>query len=75
MKFTIKGFTAEVPEEAIENPAIEIEGAAVLDINFNSEYLVQVRQNGNGWKVINAIDGWGENCYEDFENEEVIVTE
>lgn len=44
-----------------------------FDVDFNGNYLVQVSKTKNGFEVTNAMNGWGVNCKEEFENVTVSV--
>lgn len=57
--------TAEVSDFAI------FEG--IIDIEFGHDYQIRIVETKNGWKVINAVNGWGNNCKEEFINEPVNI--
>jgi len=46
-----------------------------LDIDFNGSYMIQIQKENDIWKVTNAMNGYGENCFEQFKNEKVIIIE
>lgn len=35
---------------------------SVVNVNFYSAFMVQICQFNETWAVINAMDGWGNNC-------------
>lgn len=65
MKVEIRGMVAEIPNDAIYG--------GIVDIEFGSDYQIQIAETKNGWKVTNAVDGWGINCKETFINERVNI--
>jgi hypothetical protein len=46
-----------------------------VDIDFNGNYLIQIQQEENSklWKICNAMNGHGNNCFEEFKDFEVSI--
>ncbi|TDD77118.1 hypothetical protein [Flavobacterium caseinilyticum] len=47
--------------------------SGLLDIDFNGQYLIQIKKEDDSdlWKVTNAMNGYGHNCFEEFKKSEV----
>jgi hypothetical protein len=65
MKAKIKGFETEINESDIEVTPFEIE--------FGGELKILVDKSESGYVVINAVNGYGQNCYPEFINEKLTL--
>lgn len=48
---------------------------AVINVDFQGDFLVQICQFNESWAVINAFDGWGNNCKSNFIGKKVHILE
>lgn len=64
-KVVIRDMVAEIPEDALFG--------GIIDIEFGNDYQIRIANNTEGWIVTNAVNGYGENCREEFVNEEVKI--
>ncbi len=63
-------FIIGVGEFATEITKEEMTGQ-VFDIDFGGHLKVQITKTENGFKVTNAMNGYGQNCKKEYENKEV----
>ncbi len=68
MKIQIRDMITEVPESVIEDNEL-------VDLEFGSDYQIQIGYNFHNatWRVTNAVNGWGQNCKEEFISEPVKI--
>lgn len=45
----------------------------VFDVDFDGHYLIQIEHTQHGLEIINAMNGYGENCYKEFKDKKVIA--
>ena len=46
----------------------------VFDIDFGGSMMVQfTKQEDGNYKPTNAMNGWGENCYKEIADKEVVI--
>ncbi len=43
------------------------------DIDFGGLLKIKVEKEGREWRVTNAMDGYGNNCFEDIKNLKLVV--
>lgn len=61
----VKNYEAKVPSEIIE--------VTPFEVNFNGELLLLIDKTETGFKVINGVNGYGQNVRTEYENEPVII--
>lgn len=44
-----------------------------FDVDFGGSYKLQIIKEKGEYRVSNAMNGWGENCYDEFANEPVTI--
>ena len=50
-------------------PAIIEELSDCFDVVFDYDsIMLQISKIDNGYKVTNAVNGWGNNCFKEYEN-------
>lgn len=59
----IDGMIARIPKEHED----------IFDVTFGSSYMLQVAKENGSYKVVNAVDGRGTNCFIHFKDKEVKV--
>lgn len=45
-----------------------------FDVDFNGHYMIRFEKDEMIWKAVNAMNGYGYNCKEEFINEKVTLT-
>jgi hypothetical protein len=46
-----------------------------IDVDFNGQYMIQIQKEESShlWNITNAMNGFGENCFEEFKGSEVSI--
>lgn len=46
-----------------------------IDVDFNGNYLIQIQKENDSdvWKITNAMNGHGHNCFDEFKDFEVSI--
>lgn len=66
IKLKFYGHKVEVQKEIINDN--------LIDIDFNGCLMVRFENQIDGtFKPINAVDGWGNNCYQEIKNEKLEI--
>lgn len=49
--------------------------AGSINVDFNGQYMIQIQkeESSNSWIVTNAMNGYGNNCFEEFKRSEVSI--
>ena len=55
-------------------PKINVDSNSI-DVDFNGNYLIQIQKEEGSelWKITNAMNGHGHNCYNEFKDFEVSI--
>lgn len=61
----IDGLVAELPIEAETND--------VFDVSFGSSHMLQITKENNSYKVTNGVNGYGKNCFKEYQNQKVSI--
>ena len=60
------GMEVAISDEDLQND--------VFDMNFGGHIKVQFTKQDDGkYKPTNAMNGWGDNCYQEIANKEVVI--
>lgn len=71
-------FQSETVRVVIDELAKRIERnqlqSEYLDLDFNGSYMVRIEQNSDSiWSVVNAMNGYGNNCADEFKEYTVTI--
>jgi len=49
--------------------------AKIVDVDFDGHYMIRIQKDlANGtWFITNAMNGYGNNCFDDFKNSTVFI--
>ena len=55
-------------------PKINVDSNSI-DVDFNGNYLIQIQKENDSdvWKITNAMNGHGHNCFDEFKDFEVSI--
>lgn len=62
-----------VIDELIKKIPLKDLNSDSLDIDFNGHYLIQIQKESDVWKVTNAMNGHGYNCFDEFKDYKVEI--
>lgn len=72
MKIIVEDFIKTVPLEELES--------GIADIDFNGALMVRIEkvkdeddENYAHWKITNAMNGYGQNCFQEYKDCEVSI--
>lgn len=58
-------------ETVINESDLSINDGGFIDINFNGRMLVRFMKENSILKPIDAMNGWGDNCFQEIKGEEI----
>lgn len=64
MKIKIKDFETEITHDELKKD--------VFDVDFGGVLKIQITKKSQSFKITNAMNGYGQNCKKEFENEKII---
>jgi len=65
MKIQVGNFETEIDEETTQQ--------IIFEVDFGNSLRVKIERAHDGFKIINAMDGWGDNAMEIYHNAPITI--
>lgn len=66
MNITIKGLTTLMPEHFMQE--------GIHEVDFDGKLKIRFYREGGILKIVDAMNGYGDNCFEEVKNETAFIT-